>query len=50
VSNAGSIALAMVMMGASSTLHSDGVVWLGRREVVDLDAECWNGVASAMGS
>jgi hypothetical protein len=50
VSNAGSIALAVVMMDASSTLLGDGVVWLGRRGVMELVAECWNGVAPVMGS
>jgi hypothetical protein len=50
VSDAGSIALAVVMMDASSTLRGDGVVWLGRRGVMDLVAECWNSVDPAIGS
>ncbi len=47
MSMAWSIALVVTMMGATYTLYSDGVVWLGRRGVVDSVVDCWNGVMFA---
>jgi hypothetical protein len=44
VLNTGSIALVVVMMDAPFPLHDDGVVWLGRRGVLDSVAERWSGV------